>query len=478
MATAIGLRAEELSRGNPWWRDPANIRNDSDLREVDQAPLKYEPDCLEGLEAGGLYILRGPRRVGKTVAVKQTIRALLAAGVNPRAIVQVAVDGWDAKDLRTVATNTALPKIADGEIRYWFIDEISAVTGDWAQQIKWLRDNDDAFRHATVVLTGSDATALTEATGVLAGRRGAIDVDRVLMPMGFRTFVKMIVPRGDIPDLGLLGLDQLHSHDAQRLFESSTPWLSVLTDAWERYLQYGGFPQSVAAAVVSDPIPSTFVDAMFHVIFRDAFGTSRLPEATAVALLARLWDNLGSPSNLTSVGEELGISKEVVGRHVGYLHDSYLLWECQRVEESGGSPTWTPVPGAQRKLYATDPVLARLPHLRNSRWSDPDITALTEMQIGMAIRRRILTNRTALAPDESVFYYRTPSRKEVDFVSEYLGKSAIEGKYVERGSWASEAATVNASPWRGILVTRNVLDVAGRDAWAVPAGTLAFVIDN
>jgi hypothetical protein len=36
-----------------------------------------------------------------------------------------------------------------------FFDEITATTGDWAAQVKWLRDNDPEFAAATVVLTGS-----------------------------------------------------------------------------------------------------------------------------------------------------------------------------------------------------------------------------------------------------------------------------------------------------------------------------------
>jgi hypothetical protein len=31
------------------------------------------------------------------------------------------------------------------------------VSGDWAQQLKWLWDNDEQFRRDTVVLTGSNA---------------------------------------------------------------------------------------------------------------------------------------------------------------------------------------------------------------------------------------------------------------------------------------------------------------------------------
>lgn len=474
MATAIGLLAQEISHGNPWWRGDYWAERDPDLSEVAQTTLAYESGCLDGLESGGLYILRGPRRVGKTVAVKQTIRRLLESGIRPSRLIRVAVDGWDAKSLRTLVSNAVLPVLQEGETRYWFFDEISAVSGDWAQQLKWLRDNDEQFRKDTVVLTGSNARALTEAAGILAGRRGrARHLDRILLPMGFRTFATTIL--GDtVPPGGHLAAAELRTNKAKRLYEESIPWLDGLTRAWEQYLLYGGFPRSVSALLDGQPIPASFVDDLFDVVSADVFKNSRLPAVSEMALLERLWESVATPANLTSIGEDVNINNQVVTRHIEYLRDAFLLWACpQRHDDK-----WLPKPKTQNKLYANDPLIARLPHLRNPARPDLDPTVLTEMQIGMAIRRRVLADRAAAGNDEFLFYARTPTRKEIDFVSEDLGNVAIEGKYTDRGSWRSEAATVNASEWDGILVTKNVLDVTDADtAWAVPAGILAYFLD-
>jgi predicted AAA+ superfamily ATPase len=474
MATSIGLLAQELSSGNPWWRGTQWVARDPDLSEVAQAPLRYESGCLDNLEPGNLYILRGPRRVGKTVAVKQTIGRLLDDGVRPARIVRVAVDGWDAKALRTLVSNSTLPVLREGETRFWFFDEVSAVSGDWAQQVKWLRDNDEQFRRDTVILTGSNARALTEAAGVLAGRRGrGRHLDRILLPMGFRTFATTIL-QGDVPPGGNIVAAALRSHEARSMYENAIPWLDGLTRAWEQYLLYGGFPRSVSALLDGHPVPESFVDDLFDVVSADVFKNSQLPAATEMALLERLWKSTASPANLTSIGEDVGISNQVVTRHVEYLRDAFLLWACP--QRSDGR--WLPKPKSQSKLYAVDPLVARLPHLRNTARPDLDPTVLTEMQIGMAVRRRVLADRSTAGNDDFLFYARTPARKEIDFVSDHLGGVAIEGKYTDRGSWRSEAATVNASEWDGILVTKNVLDLANAGtAWAVPAGILAYYLD-
>ena len=56
----------------------------------------------------------------------------------------------------------------------------------------------------------------------------------------------------------------------------------------------------------------------------DAFKASRLGVNREMALLARLWSGMGSPANLTKVGADVGVTHDVVSRHVGYLRDSFL----------------------------------------------------------------------------------------------------------------------------------------------------------
>ncbi len=474
MTTKIGQISQELSRTNPWWRSASWEARDTDLRRAQESALEYESHALEGLVEGNLFLLRGPRRVGKTVAVKQTISKLIAGGVPPRSIICVAADGWDENDIRKLPQIPGLPRIAEDVHRWWFIDEISAVKGDWAAQVKWLRDNDPAFATDTVVLTGSDSTALTLAAGQLPGRRGRnVRVSRTLLPIGFRTFVHLTGM--DVPDAPLLALGDLRTSSAAESYADLIPWLDTLVRAWDVYLEYGGLPSAVAAARQADQVPVDFVNDMFDVIFRDAFSASSLSETRTSALYSRLMTGMSSPLNMRSVAADLDLSHHTVERHVSYLRNSFLAWGCpQRTERS-----WLALERGQEKLYSSDPLLARLMHLRNSARPDIDPTVLTEMQIGMALRRRQVAEGGSWTGEDRLFYWKTPTRKEIDFVSEDLGGAAIEGKYTETDHWRGESATLNASQWKGILATRNVLDTSRRDkAWAVPASFLAFLIDT
>jgi uncharacterized protein len=131
MATNEGEIGRAVRRDSPWWTDADWAQRDRDLRAAKQSGLDYNPTALEALAPDGLYLLYGPRRVGKTVAVKRAIQGLLAGGVEPLKIIRVSVDGWRANRLGMLyeyVTKVATSSIGDGR-RFWFIDEITAATG-------------------------------------------------------------------------------------------------------------------------------------------------------------------------------------------------------------------------------------------------------------------------------------------------------------------------------------------------------------
>jgi predicted AAA+ superfamily ATPase len=459
---------------NPWWRDPRGwAATDPDLRSAAQSGLDYRPGALADLEGGGLYLLRGPRRVGKTVTMKQVIQDLLGRKVPPLAVVRLAVDGWEAKNLRTAIQNAPLAPLPEGVTRWWFIDEVTAVSGEWATEVKWLRDNLAEFADATVVLTGSSAQSLTRGSGTLAGRRGQVDgTDRTLMPMGFRAFASIWYPA--VAELPVLSLGEIHSPPAADAYAAANVWLADLVPLWEAYLHYGGFPAAVAAAKAAQPLPKWFIDTLFDVVHKDAFASSSLDETQTAQLVERVWASVATPLNESSVGGDVGVHHDVVGRHLDSLRDAYLLWSAQQLDRE-----WIGLPRAKDKVYPVDPLIGRLAHLRSRSRKDLDLTVLAESQIGMALQRAHLAAGADWAGEKPLFYLRTPTRKEVDFVGESLAGAAVEGKYTEGGRWLREASTVNASGYRGILTTRNVLDTSASadGAWAVPACVLALLID-
>ena len=73
-------------------------------------------------------------------------------------------------------------------------------------------------------------------------------------------------------------------------------------------------------------------------------------------------------------------------------------------------------------------------------------------------------------------HHRTSTRKEIDFVGPHFGGDAFESKGVD-GRWRSEAQTLQASPWRGIVATRTELNLDDPQVVAVPTAVLAWLVD-
>lgn len=457
-----------LSATNRWWRDPIGWTDvDPDLREAAEAPYDYVPCPLDDLVSGGLYVLRGPRRVGKSVEVKRAIRALLLADVEPRRIVHVSVDGWRAGNLGLLV-DAATQLTPDHGERFWFIDEITSIPDGWPDRIKWLRDNDARFRRDTVVLTGSSASSLTSSVKALADRRGqATDPDRVLLPMGFRTFADLTGP-DPLPDEVVgLRLADLTQAVLRAATSRLVPWLDQLVMAWESYIQIGGFPRAVSRWIVHREVDEALRRGLLDVIAGDAFGRADWSRTQTMGFLDRLVAGLGSPANHTAIAEDIRVSPATVSRRLDDLREAFVIWTAYREDQM------RPKLRAQEKVFFTDPIYARLTYD-----GPPDLTTLSEQQLGMSLLRHIEARHPGRYLDgDRVMHHRTATRKEVDFVSPDLGDLAIESKYVD-GRWRAEAATLRASRWRGIVATRSVLDLDDADVMAIPTAMLAWLVDT
>ena len=487
-----------------WWADPHGwVRRDPDLRRAREAPFDYTAGVLEGLVPGGLYVLRGPRRVGKSVEIKKTVEGLIERGEDPRRIVHIAADELAAADLRRVvdAADAITPTWGN---RFWFFDEITAIPDGWPAAIKWLRDNDPRFGSDTVILTGSSARHLTEAVKALAGRRGAaVDSDGVLLPMSFRSFLRAVGAAGERaaearggvpvpPEQAPLPVGGLAPDVLAEAARELAPWLPVLVREWETYLAVGGFPQAVAAHAATtrgamahqaaardaaDPSRPDSVDrggvralkeSLLDVIRGEAFGQSAWSRAQTDAFVRRLATGIGSPTNCSDIASDTGTSAKTVRRRIDALRESFVVWPCYREHRL------TPGLRAQEKTYFTDPIFAAL----SERSPRPvDLPLLSEQQLGMILVRSFLRRDAGGYPNfDAVLHHRTRSRKEIDFVGPGFGGLAIESKYVDGDRWKRAAPTLKASPWRGLVATRRALDLDDPELSAVPTALLAWVL--
>jgi predicted AAA+ superfamily ATPase len=468
-----GQIATLLADNNRWWRDPQGWhRADPTMRSAQASAFRYRAGALRDLVPGGLYVLRGPRRAGKSTEVKYAIQDLLDSGVPARSIVHASVEGWRAHDLRTMISSASQSFLAGvtGR-RTWFVDEVTGIPDGWPDVIKNLRDTDPRFAEDTVVLTGSSAAGLAHARKALAGRRGpARSADLTLLPM---TFADVVEAAGtSLPDLPALAVADLRGPVARAAVDALAPYLADIVRLWESYLRIGGFPQAVDSWLSNGDVDPAFTDTLWDVVHGDAIAGSRFSAGQSGQLLQRLATSLGSTINVSSMARDLDVGRDSATARLADLTEHYLAWPCHR--EQGLHARLA----SQSKWYFVDPLLARLAAVRGFG-SEPDRTVLSEQQVGVALLRATASEDPGygtVAESETVLHHRSATGAEIDFVGRSFGTVAVESKYVD-GGWGRTVQTLRAGPWQGVLATRSGIEWRD-DVVALPAGVVAVLLSG
>ena len=479
---------ERLREQNPWWRaaagaDPlAWVQTDPTLRSRTTFDLGYRSDLLDDVAANPiddkLVVLRGPRRIGKSVLLKDTAAALCARpDVDPRQLVYLPTDAMRAEDLRRVAKLGRDLTRSVGEVRrVWLLDEVTGIPG-WTEAIKYLRDNTELSAD-TVVCTGSswDERADIE-RDLLAGRAGTASTrrSRVLHPMSFRDV--LIATGRELPLPRHLPPWALQSADARAAAEMLEHYLDDLNLAWQAYLTSGGFPRAVAEHHHQGEVSDAFLYDLAAWLHRDvdpAAGEDSVPK-----LLAGLQDRFTSPLNRSRLAQDLGYAnRQGLEVRLTRLTRTFAALWCHQVDQEGNR-----VAGAQSKLYLADPLLAWLGTRLRSGLPTPDFAHLTEASIGVMLARCIDAREPGRwVTDDSIGYLRTGNGNEIDFApvsvrgpSGPMMSVPIESKWVATG-WRGEARTIEGKFTGGVVATRTILDLT-HPSWAVPAPLLAILLE-
>lgn len=176
--------SENLRSVNPWWQGEPG----PSLPRFQRWPFPR----LRHLLAKGLTpatVLRGPRRVGKTILLRQIMESLLAEGVSANRLLYVpfdelptleeirepvlAIARWFQDQVLKSSLNAAAQR---GESAFLFLDEVQNLEA-WAPQIKNLVDN----HTVRVLLTGSSSLRIEAGRDSLAGRITTMDLGPLLL---------------------------------------------------------------------------------------------------------------------------------------------------------------------------------------------------------------------------------------------------------------------------------------------------------
>lgn len=328
---------------NPWHADgivPAIWAHDAE-----RALARGLSGRIRAGEPRRFHLILGPRRVGKTTVMYQTVRHLLAAGHPARQLWWLRLDhpllmGWSLGDL-VQAIVEARPDQSKPLIL--FLDEI-VYAKDWDL---WLKTFYDDHWPVEIVATSS-------ATAALRDRRLESGVGRwqehYLTPYTFSEFLDLTASTVDIP----VGVSLA---ETVRGLPRAAPNAGELARLRRELLFLGGFPELLLDRSSVDDrdqlLRSQQVlrsDAVERAVYKDIPQSFGVDNPLALErLLYTLGGQISGLISPTQVGSGLGMTQPTVDRYLSYLERAFLVFTLPNFSGSEAN-----VQKRGRKLYFVD----------------------------------------------------------------------------------------------------------------------------
>jgi hypothetical protein len=394
---------------------------------------------------GKAAVCIGVRRSGKSTYLFQLIQRLLDNGVPRQNILYLNFFDDRLYNLRednlgliTEAYYSIYPEKKGAETIYCFFDEIQAAPG-WEPFVDRLMRTEKC----EVYLTGSSARMLSkEIATQMRGRALSWEI----FPFSFKEFL-------DYKGIGSDGA-------------LSTKKRLLVQKAFEEYWETGGFPE---VAGLSRQLRIKIHQEYFHtILFRDLVERHDVSHPKAVTDLAhRLVDNtasLYSVNSLTGYLKSLGhkVPKSAVSDYLVWFEDAYFLFTMRIFDASLARRDTNP-----KRVYCIDHAMVN------------SVSSGILINSGHLLENLVFTALRRLHPE--IYYYKTKSGREVDFIVPMRGQprllvqvceSLAEPQTRKRETIALIEAMAELGLKTGTIVTRNEderIEAAGGTIEVVPA---------
>lgn len=329
---------------------------------------------------GKATICIGVRRSGKSTCMLQVMQRLVENGVSRQNILHLnffddrlhRLQG-DTLNLVLEAYFSLYPHKKNSETVFFFFDEIQAIVG-WESFVERIM----RLEMCEVYITGSSAQMLSkEIATQMRGRALSYEI----FPFSFGEF------------LDFRGIDSVAPYSTKKRF--------LLQKGFDEFWETGGFPE---VAGLNRSIRIKIHQEYFHaILFRDLVERHDVSHPRAISDLAHwLMDNIASlysVNNLTGYLQSLGhkVPKASVADYLKWFEDAFFLFTVRIFDASLSRSNTNP-----KKIYCIDHALA----VSTSSGILRNTGHLLENLVFIALRR--------MTPD--IFYYRTRTGKEVDFI--------------------------------------------------------------
>lgn len=312
---------KSLRRDNPWW--DASYKMAQSPTEKTRAYFSPFSTLALDWSVRRSTILMGPRRVGKTVMLRQLIEKAIDEGFSGQNILFVSIDTplYSGMPLSRLIDLFEEETEHEAQARRIIVfDEIQYLK-DWEVHLKVLTDQHPNTRF---IASGSAAAALrlkSQESG--AGRF----TDFFLPPLTFAEFLAFRELEADLIKSAPLGAT----------LRFSTPDIERLNEEFINYLNFGGYPEAVLnPAIQADVQRFLGRDIIDKVLLRDLpslYGIQDIQELNR--LFTTIAYHTGQEISLDGLAQSSGVAKNTITKYLEYLEAAFLIVRIRRVDDTG-----------------------------------------------------------------------------------------------------------------------------------------------
>jgi len=310
-----------LEQDNPWWHS-GKVQQDVPQGYVRSYFKSFEELALNwGVRRS--VILLGPRRVGKTVMLRQLVAKVIKSGFPASNIYFASIDTPTYSGLPLDRLLELFEKSTESnneERRIVIFDEIQYLK-DWEVHLKVLTDRHPNIRF---IASGSAAAALrlkSQESG--AGRF----TDFYLPPLTFAEFLRFTKKERKL----------IVERQSSRRYRTTN--ISELNKCFIQYLNFGGYPEAVLNPNIQQNLRRYLGrDIVDKVLLRDLpslYGIDDIQELNR--LFATIAYNTGQEVSLEKLSQNSGVAKNTIKRYLEYLEAAFLIVRVRRTDDNAKS---------------------------------------------------------------------------------------------------------------------------------------------
>ncbi len=360
------VRIAEITTQNPWWIHGKDFYHyDPHLKPpvsvfFNRKEIKFQP--------GNIYILRGPRQVGKTTYLKNIIKKLTGDGFSPKHVFFLSLDTFTSRrDMRNALTYF-FDSTREADLTYIFLDEITTVE-DWNIELKNIADQ-GLNSKSVIVATGSNAMQLKQQGELLPGR-GIEGNEYYIKPLSFHEFVfqslNFFTSNYIANELAFNKLSQLQNQIYINLtseFEKMnsniqviSPFKKAISYLFQIYLITGGLPGVINQYLYNrfiqkkeSPIEPSVSEIFVRHILGD-FARLQKQETIVRQVLKAIIDRYSSRYSFSNLSREIEKDHSTIIDYLEILEDSFIGFVLYTYDFNKNYPKEK----GDKKVYFFDP---------------------------------------------------------------------------------------------------------------------------